>query len=214
MDLSQRELTEQVEAWTTGWSTGLKKELDARDERLSKQIARELATRAEQEHEAVSALEEQLWLTDKRLGARIDDARALVKASTHGSHRTAPTDNAIGVGKQQGSPSEEADRRGSAGSLLAAAVEAMEESSGLGRKSQPRRAWRGRLAVGSDLDDVVASPRASPLSSIVGSSRRPLPSSVDPDRAALPLRSHRGALLAVEGLAEALLDETSETSDR
>jgi hypothetical protein len=73
IDRGQRQLLEQVDKWTVDLNISLEKELKAHEQRLYKEIRSELSAELQKQKETISALDEHLWLTDKRLGNKIED---------------------------------------------------------------------------------------------------------------------------------------------
>jgi len=68
LDYNQRQLKDHVQAW----SADLKQEIGTSNT-LWQEIRSEISAEMRKQREAVSALDEQLWVSDKRLGARIDE---------------------------------------------------------------------------------------------------------------------------------------------
>mmetsp|Transcript_14144 Transcript_14144/g.23227 ORF Transcript_14144/g.23227 Transcript_14144/m.23227 type:complete len:560 (+) Transcript_14144:32-1711(+) len=73
IDRSQRQLLEHVDTWTADLNASLEKELKAHEQRLYKEIRSELSVELQRLKDAMENLDEQLWLTDKRLGAKVED---------------------------------------------------------------------------------------------------------------------------------------------
>jgi hypothetical protein len=70
---SQQQLSDQMGTWSKEFSASLIKDIESHDQRLVKELRSEGSSEIQHLHDAVLALDEQLWLTDKRLGARVDE---------------------------------------------------------------------------------------------------------------------------------------------
>merc|ERR1712125_194037 len=94
----------------------LREELRPEHRKLNGEFQAELRALRKQEESQLAALDEQLWLTDQRIGQRIDDLCRTVAQADHGSRSILDSPaaeqrsivNGLGVGREAALPGREA----------------------------------------------------------------------------------------------------------
>lgn len=198
LDNSHRKLAERTESWMEGMGQdlharenrlasdlrqGLRKEAIAeiRSE-LRADITTELSGRVHRQQEATLALEEQLWLMDKRLGARIDEMMQSQAVMDHYALKSQNTQDArrrcsSNAGNRSARTSATAtplaagpERRAAAG-MLAAAVEALRDDEQEAEASSKRLDEDG-LAFSSATASVTSPPGGAAMQRSRSAGRR------------------------------------------